>query len=99
MSSQSHSYADTVECLFAEFEGRVPLPLVSAVVHECREQLSCSPETAIPELLARLARQRLKDVPQPVPTLGGDHGSVVSIWRVLPAVRCRSCWSDWRASD
>ncbi len=28
MSSQSHSYADTVECLFAEFEGRVPLPLV-----------------------------------------------------------------------
>ena len=70
MSSQSHSYADTVECLFAEFEGRLPLPLVSAVVHECREQLSCSPETAIPELLERLARQRLKDVPQPVPMLG-----------------------------
>ncbi len=70
MSSQSDSYADTVECLFAEFEGRLPLPLVSAVIHECREQLSCSPETAIPELLERLARQRLKDVPQPVPTLG-----------------------------
>jgi hypothetical protein len=55
----SNSYADTVERLFTEFRGQVPLPVITAMVHECREQLCSSPETAMPELLERLARQRL----------------------------------------
>ncbi len=54
------SYADVVERLFVEFEGRRSLPVIRAMVHECRAELSCSPEAAMPELLERLARQRLR---------------------------------------
>ena len=54
------SYADTVERLFTEFGSRVSLPVITGVVRECRGQLSCSPEAAMPELLERLARQRLR---------------------------------------
>jgi len=57
------SYADVVERLFVEFEGRRSLPVIRAMVHECRAELSCSPETAMPELLERLARQRLSPAP------------------------------------
>ena len=60
-------YADTVERLFTEFDGRVSLPVIGATVHECREQLCSSPEAAMPELLERLARQRLISDPRAVP--------------------------------
>ena len=53
------SYADVVERLFGEFEDRYPLSVIVDPVQECRAQLSCSPETAMPELLERLGRQRL----------------------------------------
>lgn len=53
------SYADVVERLFGEFEDRYPLSVIVAAVQECRVQLPCSPATAMPELLERLARQRL----------------------------------------
>jgi hypothetical protein len=49
----SNSSADTMERLFTEFGGQVPLPVITAMVHECREQLCSAPETAMPELLAR----------------------------------------------
>lgn len=60
-----YSYADVVERLFREFEGRFPLTVVVEAVHECRGQLSCVPESAMPEMLERLARQRLNSTPQP----------------------------------
>lgn len=59
----SRSYADVVERLFVEFEGRRSLPVIRAMVHECRAELRCSPEVAMPELLERLARQRLSPAP------------------------------------
>ncbi len=58
-SNGAQSYADVVERLFGEFENRYPLSVIVDTVHECRAQLSCSPETAMPELLERRARQRL----------------------------------------
>lgn len=54
------TYADVVERLFAEFEDRYALSTIVAMVQECRAQLSSSPATAMPELLERLARQRLR---------------------------------------
>lgn len=56
-------YADLIERLFAEFESRRPLPEIVEVVRQCREQLCCAPEAALPELVERLARQRLTDGP------------------------------------
>lgn len=57
------SYGDVVERLFAEFEGSVPLPVIAEMVHLCREQLRGAPTLAMPELLERLARQRLIGTP------------------------------------
>jgi hypothetical protein len=48
--------------LAREFAGRVPHPVVARVVRECRADLSGVPAGAVPELLERLARQRLLDV-------------------------------------
>ncbi len=55
----SFCYADVIERLFREFDGTIALPVIVEVTHECRQQLSGSPATAMPELLERLARQRL----------------------------------------
>jgi hypothetical protein len=53
------SLADVIERLSREFEGQRSLTEITAVVQECRTQLCCSPATALPELVDRLARQRL----------------------------------------
>src|ERR1035437_5492572 len=63
----SNSYADTVERLFTEFDGQVPLPVITAMVHECRKQLCSSPKTAIPNLLEPPARQPLTPTAPPAP--------------------------------
>ncbi len=55
----SYSYADVIERLFRQFDGVIALPVIVEVTHECRQQLSGSPVAAMPELLERLARQRL----------------------------------------
>ncbi len=60
------SYADVAERLFLEFAGRLPLALITDTLGECRAQRSTSPETAMPELLERLARQRLTSSPTAV---------------------------------
>jgi len=58
------SYVDVVERLFRELEGRHLLSVISDVVAECRDQLNGeTPVTAFPEMLERLARQRLTDLP------------------------------------
>ena len=53
------SYADAVERLFAEFAHRSSLTDIADTVTECRAQLSGAPAPALPELIERLARQRL----------------------------------------
>ena len=50
---------DVSERLMAEFEDRLPLELISRVVRDCRRDLDCTPAGALPEMLERLARQRL----------------------------------------
>lgn len=82
-----YSYANVVERLFREFADRFPLTVIVEAVHECRGQLSCVPESAMPEMLERLARQRLNSAPQPstcVPPeenimLGGDKPDPVCV--------------------
>ena len=64
MSDQS--YADVTERLFRAFEGVHPLPVITAVVAQCRTDLDSVATGAIPELLERLAHQRLTDL-QPAP--------------------------------
>lgn len=53
--------ADVTERLMAEFEDRLELSLIARVVLGCRRDLACSPAAALPELIERLARQRLLD--------------------------------------
>ncbi len=60
MSDQS--YADVTERLFGAFEAVHPLPVITAVVAQCRADLDSVPSGAIPELLERLAHQRLSDL-------------------------------------
>jgi hypothetical protein len=60
--SMSDSLVDVIERLFREFEGRCSLTEIVAVVQECRTQLCCSPPSALPELVDRLARQRLRSL-------------------------------------
>ena len=60
---------DVTERLMAEFEDRLGLQVISGVVSACRRDLQGTPSGPMPELLERLARQRLSDlagaVPQP----------------------------------
>jgi len=60
MSDQS--YADVTERLLRAFEAVYPLPVIAAVVQQCRADLDSVPSGAIPELLERLAHQRLSDL-------------------------------------
>ena len=59
------SLADVVERMYAEFGSRLPMParwpmpLVVTTVRRCRRELDIIDGPALPELLERLARQRL----------------------------------------
>jgi len=61
------SYCDVTERLFGEFERVHPLPVIAAVVRQCRNDLEGSPPGALPEVLERLARQRLSDLQSSIP--------------------------------
>jgi hypothetical protein len=64
----SGSLAEVTERLFAAFEPRLPLTTIVAVVRACRQELDTAPGPALPELVERLARQRLTDLmAQPPP--------------------------------
>ena len=70
------SYCDVTERMFTEFERVHPLPVIAAVVRQCRDDLAGSPPGALPELVERLARQRLSDLPpstNPVPAESSPH--------------------------
>ncbi len=53
---------DVAERLMAEFEDRLGLPQITQVVRDCRRDLEGTPDGALPELVERLARQRLLDL-------------------------------------
>lgn len=55
----SDTEVDVVERLFAEFEHVHALPTITAVVHQAYKDLHDAPAGALPELVERLARQRL----------------------------------------
>lgn len=52
---------DVAERLLVEFEGRFELDVIAAVVARCQQDLAGTPNGPMPELLERLARQRLLD--------------------------------------
>jgi len=56
------SYADVTERLLRAFAAVHPLPVITAVVQQCRVDLDGVPSGAVPELLERLAHQRLSDL-------------------------------------
>lgn len=63
------SYADLLERLFAAYEDRHSLSVIEAVVTQCRAELDGqTPPAAVFELLERLARQRLDDLPASHPS-------------------------------
>ncbi len=53
------SLADTTERLFAQFDGHIPLPQIIDAVRQARADLDGHPPAALPELVERLAHQRL----------------------------------------
>ena len=53
---------DVTARLMAEFEDRLGLQVISGVVNACRRDLQGTPSGPLPELLERLARQRLLDL-------------------------------------
>lgn len=53
------SLADVTERLMAEFCTRVEVSAVSRIVLDCRRELAGVHTSAVPELVERLARQRL----------------------------------------
>lgn len=58
------SYADLLEGLFGDYEGRHTITVIEKVVSQSRAQLAGqTPPGAQLELLDRLARQRLEDLP------------------------------------
>jgi len=59
--------------MFGEFERVHPLPVIAAVVRQCRDDLKGSPAGALPELLERLARQRLADLQSSIPAGASPH--------------------------
>lgn len=61
-SLAGESLADITERLFARFEGAVPLPTIVRVVRRCRRELDIAGPGSLPELLERLARQRLQSL-------------------------------------
>jgi hypothetical protein len=62
------SLADVTERLFAEFEARLPLSAIVTTVRQCVRDLHGAPEQALPELVERLARQRLIELAGPPPS-------------------------------
>ena len=55
--------ADVTQRLMAEFEDQWDLATISEVVSGARQDLESMPKAALPELVERLARQRLLDRP------------------------------------
>jgi hypothetical protein len=61
-TAESPPLTHVVERLLADFDSQLAPPLVSAIVQRCRAELDIVPRAALPELVERLARQRLHDL-------------------------------------
>ncbi len=61
--TSADSHADLVERLFREFEHRHARTDILAVIRAAQTDLAGSPPAALPELVERLARQRLSAAP------------------------------------
>lgn len=61
------SVVDVTERLMAEFEHRLSLGQITEVVRGCRRDLDAGAAGASPELVERLARQRLLDLAATAP--------------------------------
>ena len=57
--ADSASLADITERLFREFDGQLNLTTIVRVVRRCRRELDTTHGGMLPEMLERLARQRL----------------------------------------
>jgi hypothetical protein len=70
MAVPGESLADVTERLFREFEPRVSLRTIVTTVRQCRSDLerAGNPQPALPELIERLARQRLTELAAQPPT-------------------------------
>jgi hypothetical protein len=60
-SASEPMIAATIERLAPEFAGRLSSGIIATVVRHCRRDLDIGLPAALPELLERLARQRLID--------------------------------------
>jgi hypothetical protein len=58
-ASEEPCLADTIDRLVVEFRGEVDVAAIGGLVLSCREELRGAPAAALPELIERLARQRL----------------------------------------
>jgi hypothetical protein len=54
-------HGDVNRRLFSEFGAELPMQVIAATVRQCRRDLDAAPRPALPELVERLARQRLAD--------------------------------------
>jgi hypothetical protein len=61
--NRNESFADMVERLFRDYESSHSLAEIVDVAQQARRDLSDAPPGAQPELIERLARQRLADLP------------------------------------
>lgn len=59
--SADPSVRGAIDRLSAEFAGRAPVAVVDRIVRGSRRDLDAAPVAALPELVERLARQRLLD--------------------------------------
>jgi hypothetical protein len=90
-------FADVVERLFAEFEQQHPLPHIHAVIQQARDQLRGLPEADLPELVERLARQRLVQagLPQVLATETVAGTTCGSIGMTTVAARSRKSFVEY----
>jgi hypothetical protein len=58
------SMGQITERLYHDFHPHVTLHEIIALVHHCRDEVGNAPAEQVPELVERLARQRLSESPQ-----------------------------------
>lgn len=65
-----------IDRLMADFGATSTLNSIVSVVRQCRSDLCCAPESALPELVERLARVRLSadSHPSPVSIVPPENG-------------------------
>jgi hypothetical protein len=68
-------YADLHERMYRDFEHRHRLSVITTVIRQCRADLDTLTPHALPELVDRLARQRLTDLDPTLDTAPSRRGA------------------------